>query len=155
MENEIVEMHRDGEKLFGYELLMISEVVKSLEKLYRESGFISLDIRSYGPSGVHLSKPALQDTFSNWEVEERWSGSHDKLTHELDGVEYYAIEYVERPEPEVEEEPQQSNLPALQMTPKKIDVITMLIDFYRLRQNPDKEMDAFLTRLRSELSAAK
>lgn len=134
------------------DIKIVVEAANKLEELYRETGLISLD-SSFGRTGVHLSLESFKDTFNNWQVEEGWSGNTNKLKHDIEGVEFYALEKVERPEPEDEQvEEHQTNLPALIMTPEKINIILMLIDFYRLKQRPDEQTDAMLTRLKKEIS---
>lgn len=134
------------------DIKMVVEAANKLEKLYRETGFIALD-SSFGRTGVHLSLESFKDTFNDWQVEERWSGDTNKLKHVIEGVEFYALEKAERSEPEDEQvEEHQTNLPALIMTPEKINIILMLIDFYRLKQRPDEQTDAMLTRLKKEIS---
>lgn len=145
-------IERVGKHLTEKDIKMVVEAANKLEQLYREAGLISLD-SIFGRTGVHLTLESFTDTFDNWQVEEGWSRNTNKLKHDIERVEFFALERVERPEPEDEQvEEHQTNLPALVMTPEKINIILMLIDFYRLKQRPDKQTDAMLTRLKKEIS---
>lgn len=140
---------RVGMHLTEEDIKTVVEAANKLEELYRETGLISLD-SSFGRTGVHLELQTFKDTFDRWQIEEGWSRDVIKLKCDVEGVEFYALERAEPEEEEVEEH--QTDLPALVMTPEKANIISMLIDFYRLKQRPDEQMDAMLTQLKKEIS---
>lgn len=143
---------RVGMHLTKEDIKAVVEAANKLEELYRETGLISLD-SSFGRTGVHLELQTFKDTFDRWQIEEGWSRDVIKLKCEVEGVEFYALERAEPEEEEEEEvEEHQTDLPALVMTPEKINIILMLIDFYRLKQMPDEQTDAMLTQLKKEIS---
>lgn len=145
-------IERVGEHLTEEDIKMVVEVANKLEKLGEKTGFISLD-SSFGRTGVHLTLESFKDTFNKWQVEKRWTEYTNKLKHDIEGVQFFALEEIESQEPEEEEvEEHQTNLPALILTPEKITIISMLIDFYRLKQRPNGQMDVMLTRLKREIS---
>lgn len=129
----------------------IMSMAHKLSDLYGRTGFISID-SMHRPS-VHLTEEAFKDTFNEWQ-EQDFSDSTIKLVYKLENVEFFALHHL--PEPEVQkEEKVEETLPAVQMDNKRIDIISMLIDFYRLRQQPEEDLDRFLTGLKRELESVR
>lgn len=130
----------------------IADAAKTLKEMYNSTGFISIDVM--GQPQVHVSYEYFTASFSEWERKE-FTYNSDKLFTVVDDVQYFCLEHVER-EPEIIEPAKPVyQLPAIQLTPKKIDVLTMMIDFYRLRGNPDDDFNYFLEALKRELAQLK
>lgn len=140
-------------KLGQEDIQTIVDAAKKLGGIYERTGFISMTL-TYSTS-VHLLDEEFKDIFEleGWKVED-FTSDTDKIVHEIDGVKFYALQRRENVTPEPEPEKQET-LPAIIMDDTRIKVLKMLIDFYRLREQPDDELDKFLLQLREEVSALK
>lgn len=113
---------------------LIEELKEDLNELSKYDGIVSIN-STMGTTEVHMLEDAFCNLFEEWELK-IVTPSMMKRSKTVNGIHYFSYENIEIEEDEeIEQEPKQNNLPAIVLDNEKIDIITMLVNYY-IANNP-------------------
>lgn len=113
---------------------LIEELKEDLNELSKYDEIVSIN-STMGTTEVHMLEDGFCNLFEEWE-ERKVTPSMMKRRKTVNGIHYFSYENIEIEEDEeIEQEPKQNNLPAIVLDNEKIDIITMLVNYY-IANNP-------------------
>lgn len=112
---------------------VIEDLQDELNKISKYGEIVSIS-SSVGTTEVHMFEDAFCNLFDEWE-ERKVTPSMLKRSKTVNKVYYFSYEDIEVEDEEIEQESKQNNLPAIVLDNEKIDIITMLVNYY-IANNP-------------------